>query len=47
MQVVFALTKSPRSPDEISQITGLSIDVIVPKLEMLKQKGLINLDDAK
>jgi len=46
MQVIFALTKSSRSPDEISKVTGLPIDVIIMKLEMLKQKGLINTDDC-
>lgn len=45
MQVIFAITNSSRSPDEISKVTGLPIDVIITKLEMLKQKGLINTED--
>ena len=41
MQVISALTKSPGSLDDISQITGLSVNVIIRKLDMLKQKNLI------
>jgi len=45
MQVIFTLTKQSRSPDEISKVTGLPIDVIIMKLEILKQKDLINTDN--
>ena len=46
MQIIFTITKQSSSPDEISKVTGLGINVITMKLEMLQQKGLINTDDC-